>query len=369
MDDNHKQKIQVIQELADTIITECPRCLFTSDIAKIGPDQCEYCDIHDSLEQQSNPLELNRQLNKIRKKKGKYNCIMGISGGKDSSVLLYTAVKAWGLRPLAIHFDNGWNTETATGNMERMLARLGVDSITYKAHKEEYDTLNEAFLFAGVPDADIPNDIAMTKLMYETADKYGIKYILNGHDFREEGSTPRGWTYMDAEYIRSVYRFYTNSELKHYPLFTFKDQIMYSLKGIKNIRPFHFMPNRQYLTKQMIEFCDWRSYGAKHCENIYTEFVGAYLLPHKFKIDKRIVYLAAQVRTGTISKEDAKTALAHKYPIDMARFKGIDLSLIGPEKRTHKDFKTYNFKRLRPFIWLMAKMKIVPYTFFVKYCK
>jgi len=347
---------------------ECPRCLFTEDIAKIGDTQCEYCDIHDSLEKQSPPDQLNRILNKIRKHKGKYNCIMGISGGKDSSVLLYTAVKVWGLRPLAIHFDNNWNTETAKGNMQRLVDRLGVDSIVYKADKQEYDTLNDAFLFAGVPDADIPNDIAMTKLMYQTASQYRIKYILNGHDFREEGSTPKGWTYMDAEYIRSVYRFYTNTEIKNYPLFTFKDQIIYSLKGIKNIRPFHYMPNRQYLTKQMIDYCDWRSYGSKHSENIYTEFVGAYLLPNKFKIDKRIVYLSAQVRSGIISKEDGRTAFKHKGEIDLARFKDIDLSLITKVKRTHKDFKTYNFKKYRPFIWLMYKMKIVPYTFYKKYC-
>ena len=351
-------------------LIECDRCLFTSEIAKIHEDGiCEYCRIHDSLEKQSPPAELNRQLNKIRKKKGKYNCLVGLSGGKDSAVLLYTAVKKWGLRPLVIHFDNGWNNETAKQNMENSVKSLNVDIINYKVNKHEYDTLNEAFLFAGVPDADIPNDIAMTKLMYETADKYGIKYILNGHDFREEGSTPRGWTYMDAEYIRSVYRFYTNTEIKDYPLFTFKDQIIYSLKGIKNIRPFHYMPNREYLTKEMIEFCDWRSYGAKHCENIYTEFVGSFLLPNKFKIDKRIVYLSALVRSGKMDKELARKEFEYKAPIDMAKFKGIYLSLISDVKRTHKDFKTYNFKKLRLIIWIMAKMKIVPWTFFVKYCK
>lgn len=349
---------------------ECNRCLFNEAITPtVHNEQCEYCDMHDRLEKSSLPDKLNKALDRIRKKRGKYNCIMGISGGKDSSVLLYTAVKIWGLRPLAIHFDNNWNTEAAKGNMERMLAKLGVDSIAYKAHKKEYDTLNDAFLFAGVPDADIPNDIAMTKLMYETADKYGIKYILNGHDFREEGSTPKGWTYMDAEYIRSVYRFYTNSELKHYPLFTFKDQIIYTLKGIKNIRPFHYMPNREYLTKEMIAFCDWRSYGAKHCENIYTEFVGSYLLPNKFKIDKRIVYLSALVRSGKMTKEDARKEFESKGEIDLAKFKDIDRSLIGPEKRTHKDFKTYNFVKYRPLIWLMVKMKIVPYTFYAKYAK
>jgi hypothetical protein len=349
-------------------LKECPRCLFTSDFAKIGDHQCEYCDIHDSLEKQSNPADFEKQLDKVRKQKGKYNCIIGISGGKDSSALLYGAVQWWKLRPLVIHFDNHWNSDIAKGNMERLIKRLGVDSITYTVNKQEYDLLNDAFLYAGVPDADIPNDIAMTKLMYDTADKYGIKYILNGHDFREEGSTPRGWTYMDAEYIRSVYRWYTGLELKNYPLFTFKDQIIYSLKGIKNIRPFHYMTSRTLLETEMTEFVDWRSYGSKHAENIYTEFVGAYLLPNKFKIDKRIVYLSAQVRSGLMSKTEARMKLNYKPSIELKKFKGIDFALITNEKRTHKDFKTYNFKKYRPFIWLMYKMKIVPYTFYKKYC-
>jgi tRNA(Ile)-lysidine synthase TilS/MesJ len=122
---------------------------------------------------------------------------MGISGGIDSSTLLYTAVKYWNLKPLVIHFDNHWNAPEALHNMSQLVKLLGVDSITYTVNKEEYDRLNDAFLWAGTPDADIPNDIAMTKLMYDTAFKYNIKYILNGHDFRTEGSTPKdGHTWM-----------------------------------------------------------------------------------------------------------------------------------------------------------------------------
>lgn len=352
---------------------ECPRCLFTAEIAKIGPQQCEYCDIHDALEQQSKPELLNSELNKIRSnKKSKYNCLIGISGGLDSSILAYTAVKVWGLRPLLIHFDNKWNTPVAEENMKNLIKALQVDSIVYSVNKKEYDTLNDAFLFAGVPDADIPNDIAMTKLMYETADRYKIKYILNGHDFRQEGSTPRAWTYMDAEYIRSVYRFYTNSELTTYPLFTFKDQIIYSLKRIKNIRPFHYMPNREYLEKEMIEMCGWKPYGAKHAENIYTEFVGAELLPNKFKIDKRIVYLAALVRSGRMSKVVAKGKLDEKSFFDRDKLGDRKEEILTraycSPVRDRKEFGRYNFKKWRPAVWFMYRLRIVPYTFFKKYC-
>ena len=140
-------------------MNECKRCLFSEDIAKIGEDQCEYCDIHDSLEAQSNPEEIDVMINKIKKSRSnkKYNCIMGISGGLDSSTLLYTAVKYWNLNPLVIHFDNGWNNEQAESNMKNLIESLGLDAIIYKVNADEYDQLNLSFLLSGTPDCDIPN--------------------------------------------------------------------------------------------------------------------------------------------------------------------------------------------------------------------
>lgn len=349
----------------------CKRCLFDSDITEIGEAQCSYCDLHDQLEAQSNPDDLIPALDKIRKHKGQYNCIIGISGGSDSSTLLYAAVRYWGLRPLVIHFNNGWNNSTATQNMKRLVDKLSVNYIEYSVDKKEYDKLNKAFLLAGVPDADIPNDIAMTKLMYETADKYGIKWILNGHDFRTEGSTPAKWTYMDAKYIQSVYYTHAGSELKNYPLFTFWDQIKYALKGIKQVRPFHFGFDRVTIENEMIQETGWESYGAKHCENIYTEFVGAHLLPIKFKIDKRRVYLSARIRSGTITKAKALVELGNVTKFDLDKLGNSKREIVDAaefsEVRDRKEFGHYNFKRWKPLIWLLAKMKVVPHTFYKKY--
>ena len=346
------------------MITSCKRCLFDSTIATIGEKQCEYCDIHDALESQSKIENLAIELRKIKKHKGKYNCIMGISGGLDSSTLLYLAVKEWGLKPLVIHFDNNYNTEIAKQNMDNLINSLNVDAIYYRVNKHEYDTLNEAFLNAGTPDADIPNDIAMTKLMYDTADKYKIEYILNGHDFREEGSTPRAWTYMDAEYIRSVYKWYTNKTLTNYPLFTFKDQIYYTLKGIKQVRPFHYGFNRKEAEDKMTYLCNWKTYGGKHCENIYTAFVGCELLPNKFGIDKRIVYLSAKLRSGLISRKEALKELSQK-PKHNLKFNFTYPDTI----RERSYFGKYNFKKYRILIWLLMKLKVIPFTFYVKYAK
>lgn len=352
-------------------MTNCSRCLFTSDFATIGENGiCNYCDLHDELESQSRPQDLLPALNKIRNSKKKYDCLVGISGGLDSSTLLYAAVKHWNLHPLVIHFDNGWNAPEATHNMNRLVERLGVDCIIYKVNKIEYDKLNDAFLRAGLPDADIPNDIAMTKLMYETADRHKIKWILNGHDFRTEGSTPAKWTYMDARYIQSVYFKYTNRTLRNYPLFTFSDQIKYALKGIKQIRPFHFGFDRKAMESDMKSLIGWQDYGAKHCENVYTEFVGAYLLPNKFDIDKRIVYLSAQVRSGFISKAEAIREFREKSSFDFNKLGARKFDIVTLTESAvgnRNDFDRYNFKRYRLVIWMLMKMKIVPFTFWKKY--
>jgi len=231
--------------------------------------------------------------------------------------------------------------------------------------------LNDSFLAAGIPDADIPNDIAMTKLMYDTAYKYGIKYILNGHDFRTEGSTPKGWTYMDAKYIQSVYNKYTGLKLHNYPLFTFKDQLFYALIGIKNVRPFHYGFDRDTMEAEMKRLINWQEYGGKHCENVYTEFVGSFLLPEKFKIDKRIVYLAAQVRSGKLSKEEAKEKFSIKSEFDFTKL-GTSaermLRLVNMRMGSRDNFEKYDFKKYKYVIWILAKLKVVPYTFYIKYC-
>ena len=355
---------------------ECPRCILTSDIVTVPTNgqQCEYCDLHDRLEANANPRQLRSEIAKVRAEKGRYNCIIGISGGLDSSTLLYLAVTEWELRPLVIHFDNGWNGEAAKRNMDRLCEKLNVERIVYHPAKLEYDRLNDAFLAAGVPDADIPNDIAMTKLMYETADRYGIKWILNGHDFRQEGSTPAKWTYMDAKYIQSVYRAKWHEDLKHYPLFTFLDQVKFGLKGIKQIRPFHYITDRTVAEYHMKKHIGWCDYGAKHAENIYTEYVGVKLLPEKFGIDKRIVYLSARVRSKLMTKTEAHALmrLPAKFDMDkLGKAKAYIEDLAKSPIQPREMFDRYDFRawHMKAIVWLLAKFKVVPETFYVKYCK
>ena len=355
---------------------QCNRCLFTEDIATIHEDgECNYCKLQDQLKANANPYDWPPILKKIKKKgfKNQYDCIVGVSGGADSSILLYMVVKWWDLRPLVVHFDNRWNTPMADNNIKVICDYLNVNSVTYKLDKEEFDNLNKSFLAAGTPDCDIPNDIAMTKISYQLADQYKIKYIMAGHDFRTEGSTPAKWTYMDSRYIQDVYRKYTGKELKNYPLFSITDQIKYGLKGIVHVRPFHYIEVNQRQRNSILDILKaqgWQDYGAKHCENTYTEWIGSYVLPKKFNIDKRIVYLSAQIRNNDLDKQEAKYWLQVTSEFDLTRIPVEYKEIVEKapiQERTN--FDRYNFRKYKFIFWLLMRLKVVPYTFYVKYCK
>lgn len=346
---------------------ECTRCLFTEDIATIMPDgECEYCKLHDKLEAQSQ--DFTPVLWKIKQSgKGKqYDCVIGISGGVDSSTLLYAAVMKWKLRPLVIHFDNGYNKIEAEENMRNLCEETNTNYIRYINHNTIYRSLNATLRHLVLPDADIPNDIAMTKLIYEAARMYKIKYILNGHDFRTEGSSPKKWSLIDSKYLRSVGEFWIpHNDFDRFPFFTIKDQLYYAFLGIKQVRPFHYKnSNRAQEEIEMRERIGFKEYGGKHAENLYTEWVGKYYLPNFHSIDKRITYLSAQVRSGTITKWEAKETLAQ--PID---YDGSNQWDVGYTKTNRSHFPRYNFKKYRAFWWVLMKAKVVPYTFYAKYCK
>lgn len=358
----------------ETSFKECAVCLFTEDVVKIHEDGvCEMCKLQEQLRNQARePWE--NVLAKIKKKgKGrKYDALIGLSGGEDSSVLAFLCVKVWGLRVLAVHFDNHYNTPQANNNIDVLVKNLNIDFIRYYVDKKQYDTINEAMVWAGVPDADINNDCAMAKIMDRACKQYGIKYLLNGHDYRKEGSSPAKWSKIDPKYMANIYERYCGKKLVNYPSLSIWDQVLSGLMGIKQIRPYHYDKiDRTDIMIQLKEW-GWQSYGSKHAENYFTLWVGAYLLPVKFKIDKRITYLSAQIREGDITKEIAKEFLQddaivspdilgeHKEKLmQLADLRLVDRSIYGGS----------NYKRWKPVLWVLAKLKIVPWTFYHKYAK
>jgi N-acetyl sugar amidotransferase len=238
----------------------------------------------------------------------KYDCIVGVSGGVDSSYIL-TMVKDAGLRPLAVHFDNGWNSELAATNINTLLTALDIDLVTYVVDWEEFRSLQLAFLRASVPDAEIPTDHGIVSLLYKMAVKHNIKYIISGNNYKSEGTVPLRWTYgiLDGKYISAINKLYGDRGIKSYPLFGMAKMMKYVyVNKIVNVALLNYLDyDKENAKKAMNEKYGWRPYEGKHYESIYTRFFQGYILPTKFGIDKRRVHLSALINSGQMTREAA----------------------------------------------------------------
>lgn len=356
--------------------TECKRCLFDESIAKMDSEGiCEYCRLQEQQSKSTNPDDWYGVLNNIKEKgEGKqYDCLIGISGGEDSSVLLYLAVKVWKLRPLVVHFNNRTNRKVADNNIRVLIDHLNVNFIEYYLDNKEYTELTYALLKAGVSDCDIANDVCMSKIQVKAAMDYGIKFILNGHSFREEGSSPKAWSVIDTTYLNSIYKRWYGKDLVNYPLLTVWDQIKSAIYGLRKVSPFHYKDHDRQNIIKALKAIGWQDYGGKHNENIYTAFVGNYVLPLKFKIDKRITYLSAQIREGKMTKFEAKDILAKPAQFnvnDLGEQKDYLLKLVESYPiRPRSDYKMTDFKTLKPLFWVLMKLRVFPISAYNKYCK
>jgi len=225
----------------------CTRCVLDTTVSDIWFDEkgeCKYCKIHDEMEakhplgpQLEQDLKIRIKTIKNRGRHKKYDCIAGVSGGRDSTYTLLIAKKL-GLRPLAVHFDNGWNTDISVRNIKNACENLDVDLYTVVADWEEFKDLQVSFLRSSTPDADIPTDYAIYSVLYDIANKEGVKYILNGHSFRTEGTSPISWTYMDPLYVKDVHNKHgTIKRIKSFPHMTVaKLQYFIWIKGIREFR-------------------------------------------------------------------------------------------------------------------------------------
>lgn len=369
----------------------CTRCVMDNTVEGIRFDEkgeCTFCKIHDDLEKkfplnEETPKRLQQLVDKIKKdgRGKKYDCILGVSGGRDSTYTLYNAVKL-GLRPLAVHFDNGWNSEIAVQNIKNATEKLGVDLHTHVADWEEFKDLQRSFLFASVPDAEVPTDWIIFSVLFAEAAQYNVKYIVHGHSFRTEGTTPLTWTYMDGKYVQDVQRKFGKMKLKSFPNMSMSKYIYYSLfKKINQIRILYYF---QYNEREVLHILEnelgWKNYGDKHHESKYTAFFQAYILTRKFNIDKRKLHYSAKVRNGQLTRDEA-LQIIQKDPytggmeaLDYC-LKKLDLTYEDFEKimnEAPKSFMDYNsyynvvkaFKK--PITW-GNKIGIVPDTVYKKY--
>lgn len=369
----------------------CARCMMDDTVPGISFDdngECTFCNIHDDLEEKfpinnETPEILTKLVEKIKNEgKGKeYDCIVGVSGGRDSTYTLYNAVKL-GLRPLAVHFDNGWNSEIAVQNIENACKILNVDLHTHVADWEEFKDLQRSFLFASVPDAEVPTDWVIFSVLFAEAARYKVKYIIHGHSFRTEGTTPLTWTYMDGRYVKDIQRRFGTKKLKSFPNMGISKYIYYSfIKKIKQIRILYYIP---YNEKEVFEILEnelgWRNYGDKHHESKYTSFFQAYILTRKFNIDKRRLHYSAKVRNGQLSREDALKIISQDPFTDGIEaleycLKKLDLTYEEFDKimkdpiKSFKDYRSYYplVKLLKSPIKWGNKVGIVPDTVYKKY--
>ena len=370
----------------------CSRCILDTTVPGIRFDDrgvCNYCKIHDELEKRY-PLnemgqqKLNQLVDKIKSKgKGKkHDCIVGISGGRDSTYSLYMAKKL-GLKPLAVHVDNGWFSDIAINNMKKEIEKLGVDSKIIKVDWEEFKDLQISFLRASVSDAEIPTDIAIYSVLYRVAAEEGIHYFINGHSFRTEGTSPIGWTYMDGRYIKSVHKMFGKVRLKSFPNLTISNLLYYIfVKRIKEVRLLEYIDYRRDEVDKILEKeLDWTYYGGHRYDSIYARF-NEYLHCKKFGIDDRKIEYSALIRSNQIIRDEALRKIKEllyseeeykeitSYVIEKLGLTTEEFEeIISSEPRTFMDYPTYYsiIKILRVPIWLGCKFNLLPGAFYDKY--
>ncbi len=311
----------------------------------------------------------------------KYDCIVGVSGGTDSSYTLAKTIE-WGLRPLAVHFDNTWNTAIASHNIHKVTGALNVDLSTHVVDNNEMDSLTRAFFTSGVPELDCPTDIALAEVLYRAAAEHRVKYIMEGHSFITEGISPMGTNYFDGKYIQDIYKKFSNEKvLKSFPNMNFSSFMKWTiLKRIKKIRPLWYINySKEEARKYLEQKFGWEYYGGHHLENRLSAFTYAVYKPKKFGIDDRNWSLAAAARNGLLHRDEALKIYAEPIPdtreLEEYFIKRIGLTtqeyaaVMTGTKKTYKDFKTYKkrFETLRPLFYLMAKAGLVPLSFYIKY--
>lgn len=297
----------------------CTRCIMDTTDSEIVFDDlgiCNHCRRYDEIAARKlfNGQMGERKLQEIAaaiKAKGKgreYDSIIGLSGGVDSS---FTAYQAWrlGLRPLVVHFDNGWNSEVSVRNIENVVRKLGFDLHTYVIDWEEFKDLQLSFLKASVIDIEMLTDHAMMAAMFNLARERNIRHILSGTNVVTEGIMPRSWLYSkwDIKNIKGIQKQFGNVRLKEFPTCGLIKMLV-----LQYLRGYHYVEILNYLDyhkKEAIEILrnqlGWQTYGGKHHESIFTKFYQNYILPTKFGVDKRRAHLSTLICSGQMTRAQA----------------------------------------------------------------
>jgi N-acetyl sugar amidotransferase len=307
----------------------CSRCVMDTTDPDIVFDEsgvCHHCQAYDAAVRsrvftgETGRRALLRLVETIRRLgRGKdYDCVIGVSGGVDSTYVAYK-VKELGLRPLAVHLDNGWDSELAVKNIEQTLTRLKINLHTHVIDWEEFRDLQLAFLKASTPDSEIPTDHAIVSLMRQTAARLGLSHVIFGCNVRSESHLPSAWSqgHWDWRYIKSVHELFGTVPLRTFPHTHFIDHYRYrmSQQWIDILNYLDYVKDEAKTL--LIHELGWRDYGGKHFESIYTRFYQGHILPKKFGYDKRRTHFSSLICSGEMTRAQGLEDLREQpYPVD-----------------------------------------------------
>jgi N-acetyl sugar amidotransferase len=253
-----------------------------------------------------------KMIDLLRKEgKGKdYDCIIGLSGGVDSSYLTWYVSTQLGLRPLIVHVDAGWNTETAVSNIQNIVQRLKLDLHTLVIDWEIIKDLQLSYFKSSLANLDVPQDHAFIASLYKEARKYGIRYIINGNNMATESILPSSWGYdaSDSVQLKCIHKKFGSTKLKSYPILTTFDKFVYYPRILKleSFSPLDWIDYKKHDAKRLlISELGWKDYGGKHHESIFTRFFQGHYLPTKFGYDKRKAHLSSLIVSGQLSRDEA----------------------------------------------------------------
>jgi N-acetyl sugar amidotransferase len=297
----------------------CKRCIMDNvndpDLVIDSKGICNHCHNFDSAVAKLPPKDkaeesfkkLTLQMKQDGKSK-KYDCMIGVSGGVDSTYLAHVAKEA-GLRALLVHCDNGWNSELAVQNIQNICNYTGFDLYTLVLDWEEFKDIQLSFFKANVVDVELPYDYALTISIYKAALKFNVKYVLTGHNVATEGTyLPKSWRHdkMDILNIIDIHKIFGKVKMITFPYYNFFRQKFFLDKKLQYVNLLNFVGyNKDEVKKFIQEKMNWRDYGGKHYENVFTRFYQGYILNEKFKIDKRQFHLSVLVQSGQITREEA----------------------------------------------------------------
>lgn len=347
---------------------ECEKCILNSnddpDLNLDFNNKCNYCNFYDSqVKSIGSLLErtkiLNKKILEIKKlgSNKKYDCIIGLSGGLDSSYMAYWLCKN-GIRPLVIHLDNGWNSELAVQNIQNICEKLNLDLHTHVIDWDEFKDLQLAYLKSSVVDIEVLTDHAIKAIIFKMAKKYNIKYTFSGYNFATEAIMIKDWTFDKSDFrnIKDIaWKHGRIRKFKTFPTLSFWNKIYY--RFFLDLQSIHLLNYIDYNTieakKTLEQELNWKDFGGKHYESIFTKFYQKYILPKKFNIDKRKLHFSNLICSGQLSREkaldlmneplysDSNLLSEKEFFLKKINLTELEFANIMKYKiRSHNDFKT-----------------------------